>query len=52
MEKETLYIEEIKMILDLLPVSKFCNLCNIHRTYYYKLIKTMNRYEIYKKYCG
>lgn len=52
MEKETLYIEEIKMILDLLPVSKFCGLCSISRVYYYKLIKTMNRYEIYKKYCG
>lgn len=46
------YIEEVKMLLDLLPVSTFCNLCNISRVYYYKIIKNTSRYEIYKKYCG
>jgi len=49
---EILYNEEIKMLLDYMSVSSFCKLCNIHRSYYYKIIDSMSRYEIYKKYCG
>lgn len=44
--------EEIKMLLDLLPVKTFCELCNIHRSYYYKIKNTTSRYQIYKKFCG
>lgn len=46
------YNEEIKMLLGYVSVTDFCRLCNIHRSYYYKIIKTMSRYEIYRKYCG
>ena len=31
-------------------VSDFCRLCGISRVYYYKIIKKMTKYEIYKKY--
>lgn len=49
---EVYFTEEIKMLLDLLPVSKFCWLCNISTRWYYTISKKMSRYEIYKKYCG
>lgn len=52
MDKEIYYIEEIKMLLEHISVKEFCNLCSISRVYYYKIIKTMSRYQIYKKYCG
>lgn len=41
---------EIKMILNYMNVSDFCRLCGISRVYYYKIIKKMTKYEIYKKY--
>lgn len=46
------HAEEIKMLLDRLSVKSFCHLCSISTVYYYRIIKTTTRYELYKKYCG
>lgn len=42
---------DLKTIIDLLPISTFCMLCGIHRSYYYKLLKNNTKYDIFNKYC-
>ena len=41
----------VDAIINLLPVKTLANLCGIHRSYCYKLLKKNTKLDVFKMYC-
>ena len=41
----------VEDIINMLPVQTLADLCGIHRSYCYKLLKSNSKLDIFKMYC-